>query len=58
MFIRVSELKTEELPYKFSKSTIYSWARRGKFPGVFRKVSGKLLVNVEELQAALEKQEN
>jgi len=47
-FIKVSEAKRHGLPV--SSATLYKWRHLGKYPELFRKLGGMLLVNLEEFE--------
>lgn len=58
MYIQISELETDKLPIPVKKTTLYSWAQKKRYPGMFKKICGKVLVNVEKLTKLLEDGDN
>jgi len=47
-FIKVSEAKRHGLPV--SSATLYKWKHLGKYPELFKKLGGMLLIDLEELE--------
>jgi hypothetical protein len=54
-FISITEIDNNTLPIKVGKSTIYRW--RSRYPELFKKVGGKVFVNIQELINLMEKGE-
>lgn len=53
-FIIISQIALEKLPGKeISISTIYRWCRKNKYPNMFKRIGGRVLVDIIELQRLL-----
>jgi len=50
--VRVSKIDEDNFPFK--KATLYKWHSTGLHPEIFRKFSGILFVNLDDLQDAIE----
>ena len=56
MLIKISQVEMKELPVIMAKSTLYKWAKAGRFPHVFKKFGGMVLVDMEGLKLLLKEQ--
>lgn len=57
MLTQISQVPEALLKGKISRSTLYSWVKRGKYPELFRRIGGKLFVVESRLIELLEKGE-
>ena len=46
-FISITQINYDDLPIKVGKSTIYRW--RSKYPEMFKKIGGKVFVDMVRL---------
>lgn len=53
-YVRVSQIK--KLPFKlpFERSTLYKWHHLGRYPHLFKKLGGILLIDLEALRSLIE----
>lgn len=54
-YVRVSKIK--KLPFKLplEPSTFYKWHHLGRYPHLFKKIGGILLIDLEALRSLIEK---
>ena len=50
-FINVNKVDFEKLPHAIAKSTLYRWTK--KYPEMFKRIGGRVFVNVEKLNTLL-----
>jgi len=51
---RISELPKKYPDFPFSRSTLYKWKHTGRYPEIFIKISGTVLVDLDRFETLLE----
>lgn len=54
-YIKIHQVNLNNLPVKLARSTIYKWQKEGRYPEMFKKIGGSILVDIEKLIKLLEK---
>ena len=57
-FVRIGHINKDLLPVDIAKSTLYSWQKKNRYPELFKKIGGMILVDLIGLIKLLEDGEN
>ena len=52
-FMSINKVPFNDLPYVIGKSTLYRWEQAGKHPGMFKRIGGRVLVDLVQLTKLL-----
>ena len=53
-FMSINKVPFSDLPYIIGKSTLYRWEQSGKYSGMFKRVGGRVLIDLTQLIHLLE----
>jgi hypothetical protein len=53
-YVQINKVDSNMLPRYIAKSTLYKWQRENRYPNMFKRIGGKVLINIIALINLLE----
>jgi len=53
-FVTINKVKFDTLPVELGKSTLYRWNKNNIHPELFKRIGGRILVDINKLNSLLE----